>query len=56
MIYDGGFFVDLFPRLLNEKDDENYLKFESPRKIPITPNEIFPNEFNNKNMKKLIET
>lgn len=56
MIYDGGFFVDLFPRLLNQHDDENYLQLQSPRKIPITPREIFPSGFSNKNMKELIQT
>lgn len=55
MIYDGGFFIDLFPKLLNEKDDENYLNFSNPRKVPFTPKEIFPNEFQRKNMKELIK-
>lgn len=55
MVYDGGFFVDMFPRLYNTSDDENYLQLRSPRKIPITPHEIFPTEFSNKNLKHLID-
>lgn len=55
MIYDGGFFIDLYPRLLNQHFDDNYLQLQSPRKIPFTPHELFPSEFSNKNMKQLIE-
>lgn len=55
MIYDGGFFIDLYPRLLNRYIDDNYLQIQSPRKIPFTPHELFKREFANKNMKKLIE-
>lgn len=55
MLYDGGFFIDLFPKLTKDIDDENYLKFSMPRKVPYTPNEIFPNEFtSNRNMDELI--
>lgn len=54
MLYDGGFFINLFPKLTEKIDDQNYLNFSKLRKVPYTPYELFPRKFS-QSMTKLIE-